>query len=287
MSHVFDALKQAEAERSGGSLGVAELGNFATRLLRETESDGTWIEQVRSVNVATREENRLVTLVDGDSFGAQKFRQLRARLRHLREKAPLKRIVVTGAVPGDGKTLVSSNLAVSLAHHNSARVLLLEGDLRQPEASAQFGLAALQGLNEWSQGDKPISEFIYRLGDSQLFLLPAGVPAVDPLKILNSDRFAEALDSLSVLFDWIIIDTPPLFPVADVHSWVNYSDGVLLVVRQGHTPKKLLQKGIKSLDGVNLLGIVLNDSPAAEHSYYQQYYNRSQHSRNPKKGGRI
>lgn len=286
MSHVFDALKQAEGERSGESLGVAALRNLATRMLREKESDSAWIEQVRTVEVVTHEENRLVTLIDGESFGAQKFRQLRARLRHLRQKTPLKRIVVTGAVPGDGKTLVSSNLAVTLAHHNSGRVLLLEGDLRQPQASAQFGVAALSGLNEWSQDDKPISEFIYRLGDSQLFLLPAGAPADDPLRILNSSRFADTLESLSVFFDWIVIDTPPLFSVADVHSWVNYSDGVVLVVRYGHTPERLLQKGLKSLDGVNLVGVVLNDSPAVEHSYYQQYYNRSQSNRKTKKGGR-
>src|ERR1700758_38497 len=128
MSHVFDALKQAESERSGKSLGVAELGNFATQLLREGKSDRSWIDGVQVLNVAPREENRLVTLADGDGLGAQKFRVLRARLRHLREKAPLKRIVVTGGVQNDGKTVVSSNLAVSLASHNSGRVLLLEGD---------------------------------------------------------------------------------------------------------------------------------------------------------------
>jgi capsular exopolysaccharide synthesis family protein len=283
MSHVFDALKQAETERSGKSLDVSELGDFATQLLREEKSDHTWIDDVQVVNVATRDEHRMVTLTDVDCLGAQKFRLLRARLRHLREKAPLKRIVVTGGVPDDGKTVVASNLAMSLAHHNSQRVLLLEGDLRQPAASAQFGLHGLRGLNEWSQEDKPISEFLYRLGATQLFLLPAGEPAEDPLKILNSSRFATTLDRISVFFDWIIIDTPPLFPVADVHYWVNYSDGVLLVVRQGHTPKKLLQKGLKNLDGVNLLGVVLNDSPAAERTYYREYYNRSLSNANSKK----
>ncbi|HEY3975211.1 MAG TPA: CpsD/CapB family tyrosine-protein kinase [Candidatus Sulfotelmatobacter sp.] len=279
MSHVFDALKQAETERSGRSLDVSELGDFATRLLRDEmkqqKVDRNWMDDVQVVNVAAREEHRMVTLTDPDCLGAQKFRLLRARLRHLREKSPLKRIVVTGGVPDDGKTVVSSNLAMSLAHHNSQRVLLLEGDLRQPAASAQFGLQGLRGLNEWSLEDKPIGEFIYRLGASQLFLLPAGEPAEDPLKILNSSRFAATLDRISVFFDWIIIDTPPLFPVADVHSWVNYSDGVLLVVRQGHTPKKLLQKGLRNLDGVNLLGVVMNDAPAAEHTYYRKYYNQS------------
>jgi capsular exopolysaccharide synthesis family protein len=272
MSHVFDALKQAEVERNGKSLEVADLGDFATQLLREDKSDRTWMDDVPVAAIDTREENRLVTLTDGDSLGAQKFRLLRARLRHLREKSPLKRIVVTSAVPDDGKTMVSSNLAVSLSQHNRLRVLLLEGDLRRPSASAQFGLRGLRGLNEWSQSEEPISDYIYRLGESQLFLLPAGAPAEDPLKILNSRRFADTLERLSAYFDWIVIDTPPLFPLADVHSWVNYSDGLLLVVRQGHTPRKLLQKGLKNLDGVNLIGIVMNDTPAAENSYYQKYY---------------
>src|SRR4029077_6032301 len=177
MSHVFDALKQAETERGGRSLGIAELGNFATELLRETRTDRTWIEEVQVANVSPQEENRLVTLADGDSLGAQRFRVLRARLRHLREKAPLKRIVVTGAVQGDGKTLVSSNLAVTLAHRNSGRVLLLEGDLRQAAARAPLRLTGLRGLSEWAQDEKPISEFIYRLGASHLYLLPAGAPA--------------------------------------------------------------------------------------------------------------
>jgi capsular exopolysaccharide synthesis family protein len=283
MSHVFDALKQAETERTGKSLEVSELGNLATQLLREGKSDRTWMDEVRVANVVSPEEKRLVTLTDPDSLGAQKFRLLRARLRHLREKSPLKRIIVTGAVPDDGKTLVSSNLAVSLAHHNPHRVLLIEGDLRQPAASAQFGLRGLRGLNEWSQQNEPIGEFLYRMGDSQLFLLPAGTPAEDPLKILNSSRFTDALERLSAHFDWIVIDTPPLCPVADVHSWVTHSDGLLLVVRQGHTPKKLLEKGLKNLDGANLIGIVMNDSPAVESAYYQKYYNQGQGNRAPKK----
>src|SRR5438270_12214291 len=105
MSHVFDALKQAETERSGDSLDLAQLGNFATRLLRDEKSDRTWMDDVRVLEVAPREENRLVAFTDGNSLGAQKFRLLRARLRHLREKGPLKKLVVTAGVPDDGKTL--------------------------------------------------------------------------------------------------------------------------------------------------------------------------------------
>lgn len=274
MSYVFEALKQAEAARDGKPLELAGLENISSEVLHNVQSDNTWLDQVQVVKATPRAKSRLVTFTDGDGLGAEKFRLLRARLRHLQEKGQLHKIIVTSGVPNDGKTLVSSNLAVSLAKHNAQKVLLLEGDLRQPVLSGRFGLTRLQGITEWAQQDLPIGQFMYRLEGSELFLLPAGQPTQDASKILTSSRFVEALNKLSSSFDWIIIDTPPLFPVADVHLWSKHADGVLLVVRQGSTPKKLLQRGLQTLDGANLLGVVLNDVPTAEHSYYQKYYDR-------------
>jgi capsular exopolysaccharide synthesis family protein len=272
MSYVFEALKQAEAERGGKALELAELVNVPAEVLQTVQSDKTWLDQVQVIKAVPSSDSRLVTFTDGDALGAEKFRLLRARLRHLQEKNQLHKIIVTSGVPNDGKTLVSSNLAASLASHNAQRVLLLEGDLRQPVMSGRFGLSRLQGITEWAQQDLPIDQFMYRFEGTQLFLLPAGQPTQDASKVITSDRFVEVLNKISASFDWVIIDTPPLFPVADVHLWSKHADGVLLVIRQGSTPKKLLRRGLKSLDGANLLGIVLNDVPTVEHSYYQKYY---------------
>jgi capsular exopolysaccharide synthesis family protein len=276
MSHVFEALKRAEEERNGAELPeLAAMGSFSTQVMHDVQGDAAWLEEVKQLEPKPRPENRLVALTDGDSLGAEKFRLLRARLRHLQETNHVRRVIVTSGVPNDGKTMVSANLAASLARHNVQKVLLLEGDLRKPNAATQFGLQGLDGITEWSDGTLPLSHFVYRMGESGAFLLPAGKPSMDALKILNSPRFTEELNQISAAFDWVIIDTPPLFPVADVHFWSKHADGMLLVVRRGNTSTKLLEKGLKSLDNMNVLGVVLNDVPAVESSYYEDYYSRS------------
>lgn len=273
MSHVFEALKRAEEERNGGALPeLTAMGSFSTEVMHDVQVDLGWLDDVEQVDPKPRPEHRMVALVDGDGLGAEKFRLLRARLRHLQEKNQIRRVIVTSGVPNDGKTLVSANLAVSLARHKVQRVLLLEGDLRKPNAAAQFGVDGLRGITEWSRESEPLSRFVYRMGDSGVYLLPAGKPTIDALKVLNSARFTEELAKISGSFDWVIIDTPPLFPVADVHFWSKHADGMLLVVRKGNTSKKLLEKGLKSLDNTNVLGVVLNDIPSVESSYYEDYY---------------
>lgn len=272
MSHVFEALQRAEEDGGGRAPDLTQLANVSVQLLKQVPVENTWLDQVEVLEAKPGPDARLVTFAEGEGLAAERFRLLRARLRHLQEKSQLKKIVITSGVPNDGKTLVSSNLVVSLAKHNAQRVLLLEGDLRKPVLSERFGHSGLRGISEWAQQDLPIHQFIYRFAESELFFLPAGAPTHDPLKILNSVRFVEVLNKLGSCFDWVVIDAPPLFPVADVHFWSKHADGILLVIRQGNTSKKVLQMGLKTLDGANLLGIALNDVSAAERGRYQQYY---------------
>jgi capsular exopolysaccharide synthesis family protein len=238
---------------------------------------------VACIKPQLREDSRLVALSDGNSLGAEKFRLLRARLRHLREKQQLRRIVITSAVPGEGKTLVSMNLAVTLARHSSEKVLLLEGDLRKPRIAEHMCLQGSPGVDDWIALGEPISNFIYRLEDLPLYLLPAGVPRENPLAILQSARFLALYQQLSAAFDWILIDAPPMLPMADVSFWSRQADGLMIVAREGRTPKKILQKGLEFLDNPKLIGIVLNDAHAIERSYYYHYYNSSRQA--PQKVG--
>ena len=92
--------------------------------------------------------------------------------------------------------------------------------------------------------EEPVSKFIYRFDDLQLWILPAGSAPENPVNILQSARFLELYKQLSTCFDWIIIDAPPLLPMADVSFWSRHADGLLLVVREGHTPKDHSAKGI-------------------------------------------
>jgi capsular exopolysaccharide synthesis family protein len=271
MSYIYKALQQAELENAGVSA-LQDREQATPDLVQLVGEENYWLEQVPTVKPVIRAENRMVTLSDDESLGDEKFRLLRARLLHLQDRAELKKIVITSAVPGEGKTTVASNLAISLARHTAQRVLLLEGDLRQPQLANKFGLPDLRGVSEWFEGEESLSHFIYRLDSLQLWLLPGGNPADDALKILQSKRFAEGLNRLTGCFNWIIVDAPPLMPLADVHLWAEQADGILLVIRNGKTPKRTLLKGLEGLSSAKLLGTVLNDVLPTSGDDYAKYY---------------
>jgi capsular exopolysaccharide synthesis family protein len=192
---------------------------------------------------------------------------LRARLCNLRERRQLQKLVITSAVPDEGKTLMAMNLAVCLAKNTKEKVLLLEGDLRKPVLGEYLGIESLNGVGEWASVDEPVSKFMYRLDDLQLWILPAGAASENPTNTLQSSRFVELYKRLSASFDWIIIDAPPLLPTADISFWSLQADGLLLVVREGKTPKAALQKGLETLDNPKVIGIVLNDAREVQSSY--------------------
>jgi capsular exopolysaccharide synthesis family protein len=276
MSRVYEALRQSELD-NGGSPTLLDPDTFletstsAAPAIEQPTVGMAWHE-IKSLLPAVREESRVVTLTESNSLGAEKFRLLRARLRNLRERRQLQKLVITSAVPNEGKTLVAMNLAVCLAKHTNEKILLLEGDLRKPMLGEHLSIKALPGIGEWALADQPVSKFIYRFDDLQLWILPAGSAPENSVSILQSSRFLELYNQLSICFDWIIIDAPPLLPMADVSFWSRQADGLLLVVREGKTPKSILQKGLETLDHPKVIGVVLNDSHQVDSSYYHHYY---------------
>jgi capsular exopolysaccharide synthesis family protein len=277
MSRVYEALRQSELEQ-GINPTLLDPDTFLSSsvpLAPAPDQPNTGVlawGEIRSLLPAVREESRVVTLTESNGLAAEKFRLLRARLRNLRERRQLQKLVITSAVPNEGKTLVAMNLAVCLSKHTNEKILLLEGDLRKPMLGEQLGIKALPGLGEWAFGDEPISKFICRFDDLQLWVLPAGSAPENPVTILQSARFLELYKHLCTCFDWIIIDAPPLLPMADVSFWSRQADGMLLVVREGRTPKAILQKGLETLDTPKVIGVVLNDAHDVESSYYRHYY---------------
>ena len=277
MSRVYEALRQSELD-NGLSPTLLDPDTFlgastpAGPVIEQPRTGLPWYE-IRSLLPAVREESRVVTLTESNGLGAEKFRLLRARLRNLRERGQLQKLVITSAVPNEGKTLIAMNLAVCLGRHTNEKILLLEGDLRKPMLGEHLGIKTLPGVGEWwATAEGPVSKFIYRFDDLQLWILPAGSAPEDPVNILQSARFLELYKQLSSCFDWIIIDAPPLLPMADVSFWSRQADGLLLVVREGYTPKAILQKGLETLDDPKVIGVVFNDARDVESGYYSGYY---------------
>jgi len=273
MSHVYRALRQAELENEAQTA-TQETTELHAELFDAVSTEASWLDDAALLRPVSRPESRLVTIAEHNSLAAEKFRVLKTRLRHLQQKQELKTMLITSASPGEGKTLVASNLAVSLARNTSQRVLLLEGDLRHPALASQFGVRDPGGITEWFEADDSLSRFVYRVEGLRLWFLPAGKSAFDPLKILQSTRFTEAINQMAPAFDWIVIDAPPLKPLADVHVLAALADGLVLVVRQGRTLKKALVKGLAGLDGAKVLGVVFNDAQATEPGYYEYYAQR-------------
>ena len=136
-----------------------------------------------------------------------------------------------------------------------------------------------KGLSEWLRSDLSISDVIYRVNSPglNLWLLPAGEPLSDPVERMQSGRLAAVLDRLAESFDWIIIDSTPILPVAETGVWARLSQGILMVVREAQTEKRQLQKALDALESSTLLGVVLNSSNNNEHKSYYTYYS-TQHS---------
>jgi capsular exopolysaccharide synthesis family protein len=224
---------------------------------------------VSSIQPVVEPQSRIEAFTHPNDFAAEQFRVLGTRLQHLAEMRALKTLLVTSASFREGKSLVSLNLAVTLAQRAGKKVLLVEGDLRKPALCNMLGLPPLRGLSDWAQSEEPLTNFLCRVTDLDLWLLPAGESCAHPLAAIQSQRLRELPTHAAKHFDWIVIDSSPLL-VADASILSRLADGTLVVVRQENTQKKSLQKSLASLERV--LGFVLNDATSIDPRAYDQYY---------------
>jgi capsular exopolysaccharide synthesis family protein len=285
MSHVFDALQRSGVEQTG--VKYQDTVSVATKVFEMPDSvsdeeavPAVDVAEFPTLEVSVGAASRLVFLSEPESLAAEKFRFLGVRMRQLQQGRSLKRILVTSTISEEGKSTVSANLAGVLARRKRHKVLLIEGDLRRPVLANRFGLGPLDGLSEWLRGDLQTLTNIYYLKGPDFWILPAGLPPKNPLELLQSGRLSILLNQVATMFDWIIVDSPPLLPLADTTVWQRVSDGVLLVVREGATEKTPLQRGLEILKKSDLLGVVLNGSSNKNHhSYYQRYSVVNRHTK--------
>ncbi len=228
-------------------------------------------DQIQPLQISLPAQHRLVCLTDTESPAAEAFRLLGVRLRHLRKDRPLKKVLITSTIPQEGKSTVAANLACTLALRTEHKVLLLEGDLRRPTLSKMFGLGKNPGICEQLLGQRSLISSIYRLEGPGFWLLPVGIAPSNPLELLQSGRLTELVDRLSGWFDWIIIDSPPVLPLADTSVWMRLADGILLVTRQGTTEKRKLQRGLEAIESQKLIGALLNGTQNSSDSDYYDY----------------
>jgi protein-tyrosine kinase len=203
--------------------------------------------------------------------GMEEFRTLRSRLYQAREKQPLSKLLITSALPKEGKSFTSANLAQVIVRQHGKRALVVDADLRNPQLHGLLGAEPGPGLCEYLRSETDECSIMQRGPMENLFFIPAGRNSGNPAELVANGRLKFLLSRLEPLFDWIIIDSPPSVLVSDAGLLANYCDGVLLVVRSNSTPVDAARRARKEFADRNLVGVVLNGI-SSELSPYSQYY---------------
>ena len=226
----------------------------------------------------SRVEPHLVAVSQPRSAYCEQFRSLRTRLLQAAERLQMRAFVVTSSGVAEGKTLTALNLAWLLAQTEGVRALVIDSDLRQPCATDYLGIDAPIGLSEVLGGQIRLEDAIVRLEPAGLYLLPGGKPRDDVAELLSGPSYARLLTEVRRMFDFIIIDAPPLGIFTDASVLISRADAGLLVVRAGKTRYSVLDKLLEQIPRERLLGVILNrtqEQPDPTSYYYQRrYYNR-------------
>ena len=238
---------------------------------------------------AARVEPHLVAITQPRSGHAERFRSLRTRILHAGERRKMQAFVVTSAGVMEGKTLTAINLAWLLAQTDGVRALLIDGDLRNPCAADYLGLDAPTGLSEVLAGEATLEESVIRLEPAGLHLLPGGSARDDVAEMLSGPKFNAVLREARRMFDYIIIDAPPLGIFTDASVLINRADSALIVARANKTRYAALEKLLEPLPRERLLGVILNGSEEQlneqNYNYYRRRYSSRRDAEEVKKGG--
>jgi capsular exopolysaccharide synthesis family protein len=212
---------------------------------------------------------------------AEAFKSIRTNVLFSSAEDGMRTVVVTSSGPGEGKSVVSCNIAVALAQAGQ-RVLLIDGDMRRPRVHEIFGIAQEPGLSNVLTGGAKTSDAIRRLPTVHgLWLLASGHIPPNPAELLGSHRFRDFIGSLEAHFDWVVIDSPPVLVVTDSSIVANHASGVVFVVGSDKTTRQAARAAVEQLDAANarIIGSVLNRVNLSRHQYYYSSYYRKEYSK--------
>jgi protein-tyrosine kinase len=226
-------------------------------------------ESAASSNAVDR---RVVTLTAPASAAAEQYRTLYYRLERMREQRPMKVVALTSAMPGEGKTVTSVNLALAAARANpERRILLVDADLRRGQVAPTLGMRNKQGLAELLAGECDVRDVVRRFNSTRLAVIPAGATPEESTQVLASARMKQFLKAVREGFDEVYVDLPPTLPFADAAILGHQMDGVLMVIRANVTPSKVVNQAVEQLAGAAMVGCVLNGAEVNATPYLKNY----------------
>ena len=285
MGKVYDALQRAEEQRArrrddgGVSAPAAPGGAPAPRADADARPARRsrrplWKRFLRSGPVgepAGALNKRRIAMLHPDSFVAEQFRTLRARIDALASGKPIRSIAVTSALPGEGKTLCSINLALVTSMSVDRRVLLVDCDLRAPRVHQVLGLHVDAGLAEVLSGTAQPEDAILRVEGTVLDVLPVRSLPANPSELLASQQMSELIQTLAARYDRVVFDVPPVIGLPEARTMCDLCDGIVFVVRADSTARGDVETALDVLDRSRVLGLVLNDVDETPTRYGYNY----------------
>jgi len=223
---------------------------------------------------AERVEPRLVAITQPHSTYCEEYRNLRTQILHRSQRQKLQSIVVASINPSEGKTITALNLSWLLAQTDGVRCLIIDSDLRMPSLTDYLGIETDKGLSDILAGSAGLQDSIIKLEPAGLHILPGGEARSDVAELISGPKFKEILRQARELFDYVIIDAPPLGIFTDANILINHADGAMLVVRAGRTKYSAIDRVLETLPRDRMMGVVLNQSEDVLDETHYSYYKK-------------
>lgn len=293
MSEIFDFLKKTESERkkkapsnepvveqhSAESVEATPKESTEQSILKkpvpiEVEVCGTDKFDLTQASVQIKSTLDPLTVV------GEQFRLLRSKLGLMQKQSGIKTVLVTSAVPAEGKTFTASSLVGVFAQEPGKKVLLIDADMRKPQSGLNLGLngsATSAGLSDVLRGSIQFEKVILTAMNPEFCFLPSGPLPSNPSELLSSPMLEQTLKAAAENFDWIILDSPPVISLSDTMLLTPLCDTVILVVKASSTTSKLVEDAANRIGREHISGVVLNRQKQIHSSryYYQYYYRKS------------
>ena len=291
MSEIFDFLKKTEAERRKSPVFAPPM-NLPAVMPEDPSPEPEYIEEVQptlpvespiaaagaAIFDMTHSSYQMQNVLDPLTVIGEQFRVLRTQLHLMQKQKGIKTILVTSTVPQEGKSFTSSGLAGVMAQETGKRVLLIDADMRKPGSGRDIGLngnSSAVGTAQVLEGTNEFRSALLTGTNPEFWFLPSGALPPNPSELLGSPNLERVLKSAAEIFDWIIVDSPPILALSDASLIAPLCDTVLLVVRVNFTPTKLVSETISRIGRDRICGIVLNRQKEFHSSrYYYHYYYR-------------
>jgi succinoglycan biosynthesis transport protein ExoP len=247
---------------------------WVVRPLRRANPAALYTALPKRLKTGATENPQGVFRAHMNALGAEQFRVLAGRVVQVREKKGIKIFAITSSLAGEGKTTTALGLAVTLARDYLEDAILIDGDIRNPEVSTRLGLQDEKGMIDVLSGHCDLEAALYRHSQPNLRILPAGTSTTAQVpRGLTASRLGmqELLLRLKERDLFVILDAPPILPMADMNLYSEVVDTILLVVRAEQTPQKFVAEALRFLSGGSIEGIILNDVLTPRHQYYGRY----------------